>query len=260
MVVYIDILLFVNTIVNYAVLMTVEKVMKRDVRLYRLLCGSLTGALFSLCIFLDINSRLLLVLLRLVSSAGITLITFGYKCKAEFFKTMLMTAAVSLIYCGLMIFIYQMFRPSNMLIINDVVYIEVPPLLMTAVTALIYILVLLIHRIFRERIKTTVVHLRFTVLGSEYSCIGKIDTGCNIREPFSSSPVIIIDESILTLSDTQMCRVIPYSTVNGSSYLKSVKADEVLIDKKPVETVVYIASAKIQNGSYQAVINSEIVR
>ena len=259
-VVYIDVLLFVNTVINYAVLMTTEKLLKRDVRLYRLLLGSLIGACFSLLIFIDINNQWLLLLLRIVSSALITLITFGYIRKEEFFKTMLLTAAVSLVYCGFMIFIYQMFRPSNLLIINDVVYIELPPLLMIAVTAVVYLLILLIRKVYRERIKTTVVSLRFSVKGSEYTCIGKVDTGCHLTEPFSCSPVIIVDESIMKFNDDQLCRIIPYTTINSSSYLKGVKADKVVIDKKAMDTDIYIASAKIQNGSYDAVINSDIVR
>ena len=260
MVVYIDVLLCVNTIINYVVLMTVEKLLKRDVRLYRMLLGAFTGALFSLIIFLDINSQTLLMLLRVISSVVISFITFGFIRRAEYIKAVLLTVTVSLVYCGAMILVYQLFRPANILIINDVVYIEVPPLLLIALTAVIYLFILLIHRLFRERIRTSVVSMSFTLSGREYACIGKIDTGCNLKEPFSGAPVIIVSERILTIDESTGCRVIPYTTVNGSSYLKGVKADKVLIDKKPVETDVYIACANIQNGNYDAVINSEIIR
>ena len=79
MVIYIDVLLFINTIINYAILITTERLLKRNCRLYRILLGAFTGALFSLFIFVDSDSRLLLFLLRVLSSALLTLITFGSK-------------------------------------------------------------------------------------------------------------------------------------------------------------------------------------
>ena len=55
-------------------------------------------------------------------------------------------------------------------------------------------------------------------------------------------------------------RIIPYSTINGSSYLNAVKADAVHIDKKPISEPIYIATGNINNADYQAIINSEIIR
>jgi len=119
---------------------------------------------------------------------------------------------------------------------------------------------LILYKLFSERIKSTVVMLKFTIHGNDYSCIGKVDTGSNLREPFSSAPVIIIDTAVFDTKGEELIRVIPYSTVNGSSYLSAVKADAVHIDKKPIGETVYIASGHIQNPNYQAIINSEIIR
>ena len=79
MVIYIDVLLFVNAIVNYAILMTAEKLLKRDIRLYRMILGYVIGALFSLTIFIQPDSRILLWVLKLLISFIITLIVFGWR-------------------------------------------------------------------------------------------------------------------------------------------------------------------------------------
>lgn len=260
MVIYVDVLLFANTIVNYAILMTTEKLMKKSVRLWRLLVGAFSGALFSLMMFLQNDSRPFLLLLRIVSALALTLITFGWKGKREYLKTTLCNLTVAVIYSGLFILFYQLFKPPNMVIVNDVPYLQINPLWLTALTAFIYIIVLLIYQLFSERIKNTIASLSFTVHRKDYSCIGKLDTGCNLKEPFSSSPVIIIDTSVLDTEQEKQIRVIPYTTVNGSSYLKAVKADRVSINKKLVDTDVYIASAALHNPHYQAIINSTIIR
>lgn len=260
MVIYIDVLLFVNAIVNYAILMTAEKLLKRDIRLYRMILGAVIGAVFSLTIFISSGSRILLLVLRIITTGSITLIVFGWKSPLEFLKSYLCNTAVSIIYCGAYILFYQVFKPPNMVIVNDILYLQVNPLWLTALTAIIYIIVLILYKLFSERIKSTVVMLKFTIHGKDYSCIGKVDTGSNLREPFSSAPVIIVDTAVFDTKGEELIRVIPYSTVNGSSYLSAVKADAVHIDKKPIGETVYIASGHIQNPNYQAIINSEIIR
>lgn len=260
MVVYIDILLFVNVIVNYVILMTAEKLLKRDCRLYRVIAGALIGALFSLTIFLTDDNRFLLLLLKLISSAAISLITFGWKSRKEYVKAFLSCTGVSVVYCGFFVLFYQIFKPPNMIIVHDVLYLQVDPLLLIVLTVIIYLVILLLYKLFSERIKSSVVPLRFTVCDHNYSCTGKIDTGCNLKEPFSSSPVIITDPSVFSITDEQPYRIIPYTALNNSSYLKAVKVHKVNIDKKQIEREIYIAVADIRNDNFQAIINSEILK
>ncbi|MBQ3284032.1 MAG: sigma-E processing peptidase SpoIIGA [Ruminococcus sp.] len=260
MTVYVDILLFVNTIINYAILMTAERLLKRNIRLYRILLGAFTGSLFSLLIFFDANSRFFLFLLRILSSALITMIAFGFHSKAEYIKAVLCSVLTSVGYCGFFILFYQIFKPPDMIIVNDVVYLQNDPLRLVLLTAVIYVVLLIVNKLFSERIKSTVVTLQFTIRQNTYSCVGKIDTGCHLREPFSSAPVIIADSSVFAIDINQPFRVIPYSSLGGSSILNGVKADSVIIDQRTIEKDIYIASGDIGNPNYQAIINSDIIR
>ena len=94
----------------------------------------------------------------------------------------------------------------------------------------------------------------------EYRCIGKIDTACRLIEPFSRAPVIIVDSSVMSIAPEAPARVIPYSAVGISSFLRAVKADKVCIDKKEIYGTVYIASADQLDTHFRAIINSEIIR
>ena len=250
----------INVAVNYVVLLTADKLLKRGIRLLRLLAGAALGAMLSLVIFLRIGSVILLLLIRIASSALITLATFGFKSRLEYLKAALMTVAVSMLYSGGLILFYQIFKPPDMLIINDVPYFNVNPLSLILLTAVIYLILLILIKLFSERIKSTVVPLKFTVSDTEYTCIGKLDTGSDLTEPFSGSPVIIVDKKIFTPADDAPCRIIPYTTVNGSSYLRAVKADTLIIEHNRIVKQVYIASGDIRNGHYEAVINPDIIR
>lgn len=255
-----DILVFVNTIINYAVLITAEKLLKISARTWRIICASITGALFSPLIFLDLRSPVLSVLIKAASSAALCGVAFAGKSLKGFAKQCLMTLCVSFLFSGMMIAAYQLFDPPNMLIVNDIVYFHVNPLLLLALTGVIYVFVCAIERIFRERIRGSVVRLSFTVGGSRYACPGKIDTGCALTEPFSGDPVIIADHSVLTIPEGAARRVIPYRTIAASSLLYAVHADAVSIDGKPVLKSVYIAEGNVQNSAYQSIINSDLLR
>lgn len=210
-------------------------------------------------IFMDQRSVLFSLLIRTVSTTIITLIAFQYHSFKELLINTLAVFCVSLLFSGLMIFLYRVFHPPNLLIVNDIVYFEFNPLIMILITVIIYAVVYAVEKLYRPRLSATVVQLSFSIGGRSYSCVGKIDTGCTLREPFSEAPVIIADSRVVTTSGGNS-RVIPYTALGNRSVLFGVPAEKVEIDGRTIETAVYIASADLQHCAYQAIINSDIVR
>ena len=198
--------------------------------------------------------------IKIIATLTISVIAFGYHSYIELFKRSMLTLCVSFLFSGMMIAVYRIFRPPNMLIVNDIVYFSINPLVLLALTGVIYVLMYAIERLFRERLKHSVVRLEFTVSGRSCCCMGKLDTGCSLTEPFSGAPVIIADSAVLTLPDDAHKRVIPYSTVGSSSVLFGTQADSVYIDGKLLDKNVYIAQGSVKNSAYQAIINSDILR
>ena len=209
---------------------------------------------------IDSRSILLSLLIKVISTLAISAAAFRFYSFKELCKNSLLTLCASFVFSGVMIAVYQLFRPPNMLIVNDIVYFEVDPLLLLALTLGIYAMVYVVERIFRERLRASVVRLRFSVADQDYSCIGKVDTGCSLTEPFTGAPVIIADSSILTIGDSPDRRVIPYSTVDTSSILFAVKASSVSINGKAIAKPIYIAEGNIPSTAYKAIINSDILR
>lgn len=229
-------------------------------RTWRIILASFVGSLFALAVLIDLRSFLLSVAIRIISTLTIVMIAFAFHSFKELCKHSLLTLCVSFVFSGVMIAVYQLFRPPNMQIVNDIVYFDVDPLLLLVLTGVIYCIMYWIERLFRERVKATVVRLEFTVCGLSVSCMGKLDTGCSLTEPFSGAPVIIADSSVLTVPEVPERRVIPYSTVGGSSVLFGIRAQSVTINGKPVEKEIYIAQGEVHSSSYQAILNSDIVR
>ncbi len=258
-VIYIDVLIFTNSIINYCILATVKKYFHNDTKLYRIIISSFISAVSSFTIFLPIYNAFFSVLIRIVVSALTVFLAFGYKNLKTFILNITGFFITSVVFCGGFILIYQVFRPNNMVIINDTVYFDIEPALMILITLLIYIVTILFSKIFKEKTANTIVNLKFYINEKEYSCVGKIDTGCNLTEPFSGSPVIITDKTVIK-DEIAFTRIIPYSTIDNSSYLQSIKADKVIIDKKEMQKEIYIAVSQKPLKMYQAIINSQITR
>ena len=246
--------------INYIIVITAERLLKLKPKTWRVITAAFVGALFSLAVFIDIRSFLFSVFIKIISTLAVTLIAFKFDSFKEFLKELGFTLLISFMFSGLMIFIYQLFRPPNMLIVNDIVYFELDPLILIAVTAFIYAVLYLAEKIFKERIKSSVVRLSVSIHGKCIDCPAKVDTGCDLTEPFSSSPVIIIDKRIFEIADDEEKRVIPCTTISGSSVLYAVKADAVSINEKAISREIYIASGDVDNSSYSALINSDILR
>ena len=259
-VVYVDILVFINTVVDYVILITVEKLLKKQVKLYRLIIASFICSFFSLVIFFKISEIISLLLIRPLCGCVMTLIAFGYHGLKEFVKYACTTVLVTALYAGLFILYYQLVKPPNMIIVNDVPYFEFNPLLMLCVTVVIYFIISLANKLLNKRMSATIVELSFMIDGQRYACIGKIDTGCNLIEPFSKAPVIIVKRSVYDPPSQVQKRIIPYSTINGSSFLYAVKCDQVEIGHKAINIPVYIAVTDNILGEAEAIINSETVR
>lgn len=249
-----------NTVVNYIILITAERLMKLKARTWRLILASFAGSLFALTVYIDTDSVVLSLLIKTVSTVTVSMIAFAFGSFKEICKHSIFTLCVSFIFSGMMTAVYLIFKPPNMVIINDIVYFGIDPLVLMALTAAIYILVYVFEKIFRERLRSSVVRMEFTINGVKYECTGKVDTGCSLTEPFSGAPVAVVDESIFTVPDTNDKRVIPYTTVQTSSILYAVKTDDLYVSGKQIKKSVYIAQGRIKNTAYSAVINPDILR
>lgn len=211
-------------------------------------------------IFTDLYTSALSVPVKAASSLTLSLVAFPHRDAKAVCKNTAGVMITSITFSGLMALIYQLFRPPNFFVIHDYLYFEFNPLIMIGITLIIYLILTVFHLLFREKIKRSVVPLTFVVNERSYHCTAKVDTGCNIREPFSDSPIIIVDQSVYTIEDTAAKRVIPYSTIDRSSILYATKADSVCVDGRSVTQTIYIAQGTVRNPAYQAIINSDIVR
>lgn len=261
MVIYIDVLVFTNIIINYCILSAVQKFLHIRSSTIRILLASFVSALFSLTSLATELHFLLSILLKIVCAVIMCFIAFMRKDITILAKSTVLSFIFSMVLSASMLLYCEIAKPRNVAIVNDSVYIDINPIVLIAVTIAVYLIIIILQRIFRSDIKETDVQLKIQLDDEEFYCTGRIDTGNNVVEPFSGAPVIIAEKSVFNNIRINKPRVIPYRLLNGSSILYATKAKKIHINNKEVEKEVYVAlfDGEIDKTA-KAIINSEILR
>lgn len=261
--IYVDVLIFLNVFITYFLLLGVQKLLKLKTSTKRLILSSLAGGIFSLLALLPELSFVLSILYKLSVASVLVLIAFR-KCHIkEFAKRTFTFFVVSFLFCGIMIMLYSLLKPNNLVIINDVVYFHISPLFLLSSTVICYLILRIYQHITRRRNSLHHIYSVTVFLKSKSVTFdGRIDTGCSLTEPFSGADVIIAEKSVLKnlAYDESNMRVIPFSSLGGSGIIKGFRADDVYINNIRIEKEIYIGACEnIIVGEVKAIINSNII-
>lgn len=261
MVIYIDVLIFLNVITNYCILCITRRFLNLKAKYWRIILASFVASLFTLTIFLNINNTVVSVVIKIVCVTLMCFIAFYKTDIFTYIKCVCATFIFTMIFSAIAISYYQIFKPRNMVIVNDMVYVHIKPISLIIASAVIYILFLFTKKLLSQNTFNSIVRVKILINNKEYTCIGKIDTGNSVVEPFSGSPVIIAEKSLFPDIQTSLTRVIPYAVLGNNGMLYGIKAQKVFIDNKEINKDVYIG---IYDGqidlNFKSIINSNILR
>ena len=260
--VYIDILITINIFIDYFLLLCTKKIIGSNVGYKRIILGSITGGVTSLSALLPVLPSALNLLIDFTFAMLIVFITFG-RCEIKaYIKRVLVFFTVSFLFGGIMIFIYLNFKPYGMGIYNDVVYFDISPILLIIMTLICYYILRILKKLTNNVYKTDICNTEVHINGKIFIFTAKIDTGCNLKEPFSGNSVIIAEKSILEgfLPDKNKIRIIPFESMGGSGIIKGFAVDKVIIDGKILAKPIYLGICEnILKGDVKALIPYEII-
>lgn len=275
-VVYADILIVVNTYVNYALLRVSALICRKKVSSFRLALASLFGSAYSFIIFAPSISEFVIAFSRIAFAAVIVLVAFKINGKKDFFRLFGCFFLVSFVFAGMMFALQMLFSPGAMLYNNSVVYFNIDALTLAVFTALCYLILKIITRFISFKApRNTVYEIEFEICSVIFKESAFLDTGNSLKEPFSSFPVIVCFDKIksinkpeTTLSDLANTseigiRIVPCTSLGGYTALKALRPERLHI--KGIETdfttdEVYIALSQtpIHGGDYSALLGASV--
>ena len=123
-------------------------------------------------------------------------------------------------------------------------------------TIISYIIITLISKITDKKAPKS--KERYVIVenaGKTVSCTALVDTGNNLREPFSNLPVIMLDKELFNrLFTEEKMRLIPVSTVNGEALIKAFRPKRITIDNFSTDRV-YIGESQSNLDEYKMILN-----
>lgn len=241
-VVYADVLFLVNFSADYLVLLTVGKLRRIRLRRFRLILGSLFGALYALPALILIPTYPLLLLSVMLSGIALTLIGLGFPGWRRFLSCLFLLYLVSFLFGGAITVLFTLAvrlfgrLPAEGDVGGKVVAFLVLFLLSSALVSL------------SRRLSTAgaprEVACRITVGERTRDLTLMTDSGCLLREPMTGRTVILLSakaceglvppalltteegiEPELAYDEKKRYYLIPYQTVSGKRLMHGYRPD-----------------------------------
>lgn len=275
MIVYVDILVLLNFLVDYFLLLLVAKLLNIKYKIKRLVFGAFVGGISALYIFISVKYKIIEVLINCLISALICLCAFGFKSIKLFLKRTLSLYIVSCLYAAIMFLLHKTFKPNGLVINNSVVFIDISPLFLVLATVIIYLSLIIFKKIFKTDAKFSKrADITLCLENNTTNLSAIIDSGNSIEDVFFQNEIIIVDsDAVSKLFKTNNLkknkdyknryRLIPCDTVAGATCLEGYRIDKatVNIEKKKIllnKPVLAISKSKLTDD-YQAILNPKIL-
>lgn len=274
MVIYVDVLVSVNFIVDFLLFSLTSLLSGIEVRAKKQIIAALLGGLSSLYIFFESSSLILDILFRIFCSSFLVLICLGKKHIKGFFKFFLLYQLSSCLLGGIMQFCSGVLRLDFIAVNNNYFYLNISPFLLILTTLIIYLLITFFFKLkksrqIEEKCKAV---LYFNQRKTEFS--GLVDNGNKVKDILGKGDVIFISlSSFVEIIGTtpnkaeeeykNRFRLIPISTVNGTNVSRGIRIDkaEIYCGKNLFELnkPILIPSNGNLDNEFEIIISSDIL-
>jgi len=212
--IYIDLLILLNIGLDFIILMSISVILKRNVKIWRILLGSIIGGLTIIILFIKLTS-LTATLLKIALGILMIIATFGYRDLKYTLNNFYYLIVNSIILGG------------GLYLIKDYGYYNYFILIFSS------IIIIAIYIYQAKRIKENYVHYAKVDIyfkDKVYKLNGYLDTGNNLYDPYKNRPVILISKRI-SYSDEDIIYV-PCSTINNTSIIRCLNPTKIIINNK----------------------------
>jgi len=290
-VVYVDILICVNLIVNYFLLLSTGRFCQRKQIRLRLFLASMLGALYAMILFVKGLPPWVLLGSKLIISAAMVRIAYRYVSPKQYIKEYLVFFTVNFIFAGLMLALWLLVSPKGMLFYNGIVYFNISAVMLIGFTGIAYGVAEIFSRLYKKQgVDTAMYHVTIELGQKQTLLTGFFDTGNTLKDVYTGYPVVVCDfdaihsilpsslldifstpieqidrlERLMTVHTGNKFKLIPYNTVGFSGILPAFIPDRLILQEGTrsfqMENVyVAVSQQKLCKGDYDMLLNFEML-
>ena len=219
--IYLDVIFIINFLLDFNIMYIVNKTLKRNTRIKRLLLASLFGELTLLFLFINISS-IALFIIKILLCLFLSLIAFNYVNLKYTINNMTYVYMVSTIYGGLLYFLKSTIN-------NDYMYLLIIIILLPIFTKEIL-------KSYRN-IKSNYNYYYMININFDKNKTIKLnsflDTGNKLVDPYTNKGIILVNfHKIKKIVPIRSPIYVPYKSLNNNGLLKCIKPLSIEIDGK----------------------------
>ncbi len=271
MTIYIDVLLALNLFVDFLLLCATARLLSLPVKRWRVILAAVFGALTTLVILLPPLPLWLTAIWQGLTAAGMIAVAFTPKGIPRFLRIVGVFLLAGALFAGICAGIERWIAPRGLLVQSGVVYYDVSPLTLAALTAISYGLLCLFERLTRKRVALGTAYRIVLTDGDEQLTLrAMLDSGHSLTERFSGSPVILAntaavrpiaahyDPHAITARTASRIRYIPFSTIGGEGILMAFRPEQAVLHgggrTQDISGTWVAVTTRIGRGEYEALI------
>lgn len=253
MVIYLDLLWFLNFFLDFLILLIVSYTLKRTTSLKRIILGSLVGSLTTFLVFFKL-SNLFLNLFKILYGCLIIIVTFNLGNKKYFFNNLAYFYMTSILLGGFMYFLNNNFNKSYSLNINYLFVILLSPI------------ILYLYYKQNKELKTKYqFYYPISITFNDNEVIKTnafLDTGNTLKDPYAHKPIILLSKKLLT-SDIHIHSpiLVPYNSLNHHSLLTVIKPKYIEINNlKSNNYLIGLSDEDFGFDGINCILNKEMLK
>ena len=245
MTIYLDYVFFINFLFDLILLVSLSLLLKRNVKLVRILLGSIFGGLSGLTIILPISSFFYFIL-KIIIGIILVIITFGYKDIKYTKDNLFYLIILSIILGGFLYLIDLEFGSTKKLNIGILLIIS------------IIFMYFYIKRIKKDKVNySTNYEVEINYNNKRYKLKGYLDTGNVLKDPYMNKPILITNKNIKAKNYIY----VPFNTISGKGMMKCFKPNNVNIKDLGVfkNVLIGITEEKINISGVDIILNKYLL-
>lgn len=287
--IYVDVLVCTNIFINYFILLAISRLYSLNLNRPRIIVGAVLGGIFSLLILLPEINFYINLIVKLFISLVVVLISFKVYSILNFVKLVASFYVVNFVFAGTVLFIWYFLDSKDIFVKNNTVYFNISPLFFIISTLVTYSIIrFLTFLTGQKNSEQSFCNLKIEQDNKTIDLKAKIDTGNNLKDPFSNKPVIVAEyKFIKSIVPTEIInffsnketksvsldmgkitdlkfRTIPFNTILGSGIMPAFMPEKIKIikkDKKEIskDAFVAICREKLLNENYNALVGTDLL-
>lgn len=220
--VYIDILVIEDLIINYLILLGTSILLNRITKLKKIFLSSVIGTIPLIFIFTNTN-KLTLNIISISFSLIMSIISFNYKDLIYTIKNIIYMYFISTFLAGSLYLINTNFLPEiNSYILNVIILITISPIIT-------YTYIKSINKIKTNYSNYYQIDI-YLKDKPKITTNAYLDTGNKLKDPYTGKSIILVSKKVIN-KEVGKIVLVPYNTIDSHNLLKCFSPEKIYIHK-----------------------------